>query len=123
MTKILKPQERVCKDYGIYEESVFNDDYKKISQPEECKKSFCCNVCNRDIDINDHVNNLCYLDFAEEALPTDVEIKEFSLVQIDYKHPLFLKDKLTCSNSIDNNSCIIIIKSNEQVNALAKFSP
>ena len=72
----------------------------------------------RDIDTNNHVNNLYYLDYALEALPEEVYNKfKFPNVEIMYKHEAKLGDTLSIFYSeIEKNSFVITVKDKEGKN-------
>lgn len=57
--------------------------------PEALISSF--RVLKRDIDTNKHMNNVKYLEYAEEALPEHFLVKEF---KIHFRHAAYLGDKL-----------------------------
>ena len=82
---------------------------EKLKEPENSKLISEYTVLKRDLDLNHHVNNLNYLDFAYEALPKE-SIVDFNHVEIMYKHESRLGDNLQLFYSIENNYNIITIK-------------
>ena len=72
-------------------------------------------VQRRDIDTNKHVNNLIYLDYAYEALPSEIyENYNFSNIEIMYKHEAKLGDTLSLFyTNTEENEHIITIKNKE----------
>ena len=59
------------------------------------KKDYC--VQRRDIDINQHMNNLSYLDMAYEILPEDIyNTKVFNNIRIVYKKEILYGEKVEC---------------------------
>ena len=69
--------ERVTKDiinaYGTTKKSVFDKPLnEKPREPDNSKLTFKYQIQRRDIDTNNHVNNLYYLDYAMEALPEEL---------------------------------------------------
>ncbi|MCQ2598511.1 MAG: thioesterase [Treponema sp.] len=70
--------------------TVFED--KKLSRiptPEAWEKEVRLPVRFSDIDINDHVHNLTYLEYAREVLPRkEAEIMNFKKLRIAYKTAL-----------------------------------
>ena len=60
-----------------------------MALPETLVSSF--RVLKRDIDTNKHMNNVKYLEYAEEVLPEDFQVKEF---KIHFRHAAYLGDKL-----------------------------
>ena len=63
-----------------------NFNFEKIKEPENSTLTFEYTVQRRDIDINKHMHNICYLDLAYEALPKDIyENTSFDNIEIIYK--------------------------------------
>lgn len=95
--------------------SVFNIlELDKLRDPENYDSSFEYEIKRRDIDINNHVHNLYYLDFAYEALPQDVyENKVFDKIRIMYKKEMKLNDKIICYYTNIKNKHIVTIKSRD----------
>ena len=85
---------------------------EKLKEPENSTFIINYNVQRRDIDTNNHVNNLYYLDYAIEALPEEIySTIKFSNVEIMYKHEAKLGDTLSLFYSeLENNNYIITIK-------------
>ena len=72
-------------------------------------------VIKRDIDINNHVHNLYYLDFAYEALPEDVyRADECNNIEVMYKKQIKLADEIVCLYAKEKNENIVSIKSKDK---------
>lgn len=85
------------------------------------KKDYC--VQRRDIDINQHMNNLSYLDMAYEILPEDIyNTKVFNNIRIVYKKEILYGEKVECYYEEQNNKYIITVKSQGKINAIIEFS-
>lgn len=100
-------------------------EFKKLVEPENYSNVYTYTVSRRDIDINNHMHNINYIDLAYEALPNDVyENNKFDDVEIMYKKGAFLGDKLKCLYSNVNNEHIVTIKSEDEKNlhAIVKLS-
>ncbi len=99
-------------DKSVFEEK-FND---KLKEPENSEFIYEYEIQRRDIDTNNHVNNLIYLDYAYQALPEDVFFNiNFSNVEIMYKHEAKLGDTVSVFYShTEDNEHIITIKNKEQ---------
>ncbi len=70
---IAKITEDVIGRYNAESKSVFNEnDIAKIKQPEDSTFCFEFKVQRRDIDVNKHMHNIYYLDYAIEALPESI---------------------------------------------------
>ena len=112
--------------YESEEKCVFPTyNFDKLKQPENSLLTFEYTVQRRDIDINNHMHNLCYLDLAYEALPKDIyENVSFDNVEIMYKSGAFLGDKLKCFYANVENEHFITIKSSDEskLHAIIKLS-
>ena len=99
--------------YKCEEKKVFNSDYSfKLKEPETIDREIRYKVQRRDIDINKHVHNLYYLDFAYEALPEEIyENCEFNNIEIMYKRQTKLNDEIKCLYTKDGEQNIVTIKS------------
>ena len=121
---IIKPSHEIIDVYGTEDKSVFNDSSQRLREPDNSRKTFEYKIQKRDIDINNHVNNLFYLDFAEEALPLKVCEKLFNCVEIYYKKATKLEDSIICFYADVDDEYVVTIKSTEtgHVHALIKLS-
>ena len=102
-----------------------NFNFDKLKEPQNSLLTFEYKVQRRDIDINKHMHNLCYLDLAYEALPQEVyENASFDNVEIMYKSGAFLGDNLKCFYSLVDNNHFVTIKSNDKktLHAIIKTS-
>ena len=99
--------------YKCEEKKVFDTDYNfKLKEPEKIDREIRYKVQRRDIDINKHVHNLYYLDFAYEALPEEIyENCEFNNIEIMYKRQTKLNDEIKCLYTKDGEQNIVTIKS------------
>ncbi len=76
-------------------------------------------ILKRDLDSNGHMNNVKYLEYAEEVLPDDAAIKE---IEIFYKHPVFLGEKISLYSERKGENLNLILKNHEGTNcAYIKF--
>ena len=99
--------------------------FDKIKEPKNSLLTFEYKVQRRDIDINNHMHNLCYLDLAYEALPQEIyENASFNNVEIMYKSGAFLGDNLKCFYSQIDNEHFITIKNDDEktLHAIIKMS-
>lgn len=78
--------------------SVFdNEKLNKIKEPPNYQSSIKYQVKRRDIDLNNHMHNVYYLDMAYEALPEEVyKNKNFDNIRIMYKKEIKLNDIIEC---------------------------
>ena len=99
--KIARLPENLDEIYSRFpEESVFGiQDLPKLDLPndsEEMKESLNYKIRRFDLDLNKHVHNLNYLDYAYEVLPEEVyfDDKELKNVEIAYKKEVALNEEI-----------------------------
>ena len=98
------------KDKLVFE----TDEFEKIKEPKEYKLESEYKVKRADIDVNNHMHNLNYLELANEALPEDIyKLVEFNNVRITYKKEIKLGETVKCKYGYEDNKHIIIIKSED----------
>lgn len=104
------------------------DDIAKLREPEtlniENIPSYVFKVQRRDIDMNHHMHNLYYLDYAIEALPKEVyEDLNCNQFEIMYKNSAILGDTVNCFYIREGNSDFVVMKDseNKQLHAIVKF--
>lgn len=91
-----------------YEDYIFKKDYY---------------IQRRDIDINEHMHNLSYLDMAYEILPDEVyKNKVFHNVRIEYKKEIVYGEKVECYYLEQDNKYVVTAKSNDNINAIIELS-
>lgn len=108
--------DELVKKYQTENKQVFeNFNFDKLKEPENSMLAFEYTVQRRDIDINNHMHNLCYLDLAYETLPKEIyENISFNNVEIMYKSGAFLGDNLKCYYSRVGSDYIVTIKNYEE---------
>ena len=125
--KIAKLPENIEEIYhGFSDESVFNiNDLPKLSIPDRAPdKCDTYKIRRFDLDINKHVHNLNYLDYAYELLPQNVyDGEELNNVEICYKKEIKYGDTIKSFLYIEDNVYTIIIKSEDEntVHAIIKI--
>lgn len=99
--------------YKCEAKNVFEENYNlKLKEPKTQISELTYKAQRRDIDINKHVHNLYYLDFAYEALPQEIYEKcEFNNIEIMYKRQIKLNDEIKCIYSKEDSQNIVTIKS------------
>ena len=75
-----KPTEELMKIYNSSDVMVFDEEIGKIKEPEEMELKYTYTILERDIDVNSHVNNSYYIDFAMGALENTVEVSELEVM-------------------------------------------
>lgn len=115
-TKMERLTEEIVNIYKPEEKSVFkNEKLDKIKMPTTFSSQIEYRVCRKDIDINQHMHNLYYLDLAYEAIPEEVyNQRPFDNIRISYKKEIKLGDILNCKYAKQDNKHIIVIESKEK---------
>lgn len=94
--RLEKASEELLRKYGTEERAVFDTPLQRLKALPDAEKKWEYTVLRRDIDINRHVNNLCYLDYALESLPPEYSDRDFNEVNILYKKASYLGDPIVC---------------------------
>ncbi len=90
---------------GLEMQEIQDTDLEK----EEYTKDY--KILRRDIDINQHMHNLSYLDAAYEILPEEVyQREEFNHIRIVYKKEIKYGEKIVCSYGHVNEKHIVTLK-------------
>ena len=109
---IIHITEEIKNAYLAENKTVFNEsDLHKIVEPDNAEKTFSFTVRRRDIDINNHMNNLYYLDYALEVLPDEVYSKFFNNVEIMYKYSAKLGETINCFYKEEEDGYYVMMKS------------
>lgn len=87
-------------DRQVFEDEIRNIKCADIIDESELKNisdSFVYRVLRRDIDINQHMHNINYIDIAYETLPEEVyKNVRFKTIRIQYKKELKYNDEAVC---------------------------
>lgn len=104
------PEELSSKYNSEPERHVFEEEIEKMHEID--KEDDCMNLKVRrtDLDINNHVNNLNYLDLAYEILPSDQLEKDIKNVRITYKHQIEPGETVHISYAVQDNKNVVTIK-------------
>ena len=92
---IIQISDALAQSFSPEDKSVFGDcNYLKLIEPSNMVLTYSFEVKRRDIDVNRHMNNLYYLDYAFESLPDEVysKIQEYTKIEILYKLSAKLND-------------------------------
>lgn len=98
--------------YEPEEKSVFgNWDIEKVCEANEYSYETEYVVTREDVDFNNHMHNIYYMNLAYNALPEEVyEKRPFNSIRISYKREIKLKDKVKLKYSYVDNKHIVIVK-------------
>ena len=112
---------------GIYEAEEFtnfqNDSFKKIEIPQSFDTTKQIYIRKSDIDINDHVHNTIYLDFAYEVLPDEIfKNLNFSQIQISYKNDIKYSENIIAKYAnLQNRHIVAIFDDKENLKSTIEF--
>lgn len=113
---------------GVYtpeDKNIFkNPEIEKLVEPSSFSSEFIYKTQRRDIDVNNHMHNLNYLDVAYEALPEDIyNSEECNNIEIMYKKGIKANDTVKCLYYYENNSHFITMKSEDDkiIHAIVKL--
>ena len=106
----------VIERYQCENKKVFEKDYTlKLKEPTTVISKQKHKAQRRDIDINKHIHNLYYLDYAYESLPEEVyEAPECNNIEIMYKKQIRLNDEFMCLYTREENQNIVTMKSADE---------
>lgn len=96
--------------YKPEDKQNFDPKLPKLVTPESFTAEKEIAVRRSDIDYNDHVHNLTYLDYAFEVLPEDVYVKnEYKSLRISYKQAVKPGEKIICKYAFVENKHICCV--------------
>ncbi len=103
--KLLRITDDLLGVYGTEEKAVFEGDtLMRLKEPKAYESELRYLIRRSEIDLNGHVHNLCYLDFALEALPEDVyKNRNFHDIRITYRKEIAAGEKeILCKYTEEN---------------------
>lgn len=102
-------------DKFAFEENGEKNDFPKIKVPEQYQYETEYVVRKSDIDVNNHMHNLNYMDLANEALPDEVyKHGELDNVRITYKREIKLGEVVKCKYNLVDGKHFVIVKSSDE---------
>lgn len=104
------------------DKKVFDEELEDIKCEDYIfKKEYY--IQRRDIDINEHMHNLSYLDMAYEILPEDIyKTIVFDNVRIIYKKEIVYGEMVECYYTVEDDKHIITAKTKDKLNAVIELS-
>lgn len=111
--RIVKLTDEVMNAYTIENEHVFNDEIEKLDEPKTFIDSCNVKVTKSMTDVNGHVHNLNYIDFASQIIP-DVILENAKNLEVLYKKEIRGEVNVKCLYAIDNNYHYAVIKSEDE---------
>lgn len=118
-----KITEELEQNYTTEEKFVFSEKkLEKIPIPENFSFQKEIVLRRSDIDFNNHVHNLFYLDFALEALPDEVyKNEQFSSIRITYKNAITEGEQVVARYAKLDAKHIVCIFSHDVVKTLVEL--
>ena len=90
------------------------EEFDKVKEPNDYQYETQYTVRRSDIDVNNHMHNLNYIELANEALPEDVyKGALFNDVRIAYKKEIKLGETVKCKYTFEDNKHIVVVKSED----------
>ena len=91
------------------------EEFDKIKEPDEYQHETEYTVRRADIDVNNHMHNLNYIELANEALPDEVYRGAlFNDVRITYKKEIKLGETVKCKYAFRDDKHIVVVKSEDE---------
>ena len=115
------PEDLIAKYQPEYNKSVFGiTEIPKCKEQNEYEKEIDYPIRKSDIDINNHVHNLNYIDMAYEIIDTE---EQFRNVRISYKKEIRIEDRIKIGYHKENEKKCFRIMNYEKnmVNALIEM--
>lgn len=110
--KITRITEEVKNSYAMDSKNVYGiEKIEKQEPPAGYDSVYYYKPMRRDIDMNNHVHNLFYLDIAIEALPEEIFLQgDFNNLQISYKKEIKRGDEIRCEYSREGDVHTVVIR-------------
>lgn len=115
----IEPPEEMLAEYGENHEGFITN---KFRMPKvEKDKSFqlvsksSLTVKRLDTDTNKHTNNIKYMEWAENEIPTEIYEKAITKAQVVYKKETVEGDNLVIETYFNKNECVIVIFKKESI--------
>ena len=120
--RIVKTEESYALEFPIVNREDYDNSVKKISSKvniDNLTQIYEYMVEKRDVDKNNHMNNIIYLDLALEGLD-DCIIDNISNIEIHYKTECKYNDKIVFANEVVDceNKIYILDENKEKLHAL-----
>ena len=115
--RLTKISDELMAKYIPENKLVFGDakEIGKLDFPTEYESMLPYTIQRKDIDINRHVHNVTYLDFAYEVLPEEVyDNIDFDNFEILYKKETKLGETIKCFYVKENNSHFVVMKTEDE---------
>ena len=115
--KIVRIEPSLIAKYApeVDKEVFSKEEFDKVKEPDEYQFETEYTVRRADIDVNNHMHNLDYIELANEALPEDVYRGAlFNDIRITYKKEIKLGDTVKCKYTFKEDKHIVAVKSEDE---------
>ncbi|MBQ8496900.1 MAG: hypothetical protein IJ489_05515 [Clostridia bacterium] len=105
--KLIRVTDELLDIYGTEERSAFEDgELFRLREPKEYEKEMPYHIRRKEIDLNGHLHNLCYLDIALEMIPDEIyHERDFKDIRITYRKEIKSDEKdIVCKYREDNGT-------------------
>ena len=110
---ICKIDEEMLKSYTTENVQVFEEEISKLQEPTSYIESCETKVTRDMIDINGHVHNLNYIDFAIQVIPFEI-MRNAKEVEVMYKKEIKDNCTIKCFYAIENDYHYAVLKSKDE---------
>ena len=110
---ICKLNDEMKDEYEIEQDQVFEEDFSKFKDTGNYINSCDVQITKDMIDINGHVHNLDYLDFASRVVPQEV-MENATKVEVLYKKEIKETDSVKCFYSKEGDTHYAVLKSSDE---------
>lgn len=113
--KISRLNDAVMNAYTIENEKIFDDDFDKLQEPKNGYSKEIEVILTSDMmDVNGHVHNINYMDFASQILPVEV-MENTEWLEILYKKEIrFDSKKVKVKYAFEEGYHYAVIKSEDE---------
>lgn len=112
--KIVRIEPEIISKYEpeLNKKAFEDEKFEKIKEPENEQFEAEYTAKRADIDINQHIHNLNYIEIANEVLPEDVyRSQHLDNVRITYKKEIKYGETVKCKYAFEDEKHIVAIKS------------
>ena len=120
---IIKIEPELRDAYTLENKKVFEGEIEKLKEPKEYIDETPVQITRDMIDVNHHVHNINYIDFATHILPYEV-MQQATNIEVMYKKEIKETDKIKCKYAIEDRAHYAVIKSEDDkiLHAIIKLS-
>ena len=111
----IEPELMAKYDPEVNKEVFGKEEFDKIKEPDQYQFETEYTVRRADIDVNNHMHNLNYIELANEALPEYVYRGAlFNDVRITYKKEIKLGDTVKCKYAFREDKHVVVVKKQDE---------